>query len=287
MFKNVIVGIDFSECSYNAMLHAISLAGKLNTTLTLLFVVTPDEKIMVDSVEKESSDIITYAQTRLSELVEECKKSLPNQEVKYKIRMGKPSREINTEAKIQGDAITVLGTHGCSGFEEFFIGSSAFKTVSGSYNPIMTIREGINIHRDLTDILLAIDDTRETLQKLKVAARLAKAFQAKIHIMGAYVQKYPEICQIVDANVTFAENFLTEKDIRYETSKIENDRKVESVIEEARKRDVNLIIVMKEVELAGETQFILAPFSERIVNRSPIPILTIPVDTSIYYSKDI
>ena len=286
MFKNVIVGIDFSECSYNAMLHAVSLASKLNTSLTLLFVVSPDEKIVVDSVHTENSDIITYAQKRLSELADECKKTLPKDKVHFKIRLGKPSREINTEARIQGDAITVLGTHGCSGFEEVFIGSSAFKTVSGSSNPIMTIREGINIHRDLTDILLVIDGSRETLQKLKIAARLAKAFQAKIHLIAAYADKYPEINKIVDANINIAENYLTEKDIRFEADSVENTRKADAIIEIARKKDVNLIIVMKEVELASETQFILAQFSERIVNRSPIPILTVPVDTSIYYSKE-
>ena len=153
-------------------------------------------------------------------------------------------------------------------------------------NPIMTIREGINIHRDLTDILLVIDSSRETLQKLKIAARLAKAFQAKIHLIGAYAEKYPEINKIVDANINFAENYLTEKDIRFEADTVENTRKADAIIEIARKKDVNLIMVMKEVELASETQFILAQFSERIVNRSPIPVLTVPVDTSIYYSKE-
>ena len=90
----------------------------------------------------------------------------------------------------------------------------------------------------------------------------------------------------MDANINIAENYLTEKDIRFEADSVENTRKADAIIEIARKKDVNLIIVMKEVELASETQFILAQFSERIVNRSPIPILTVPVDTSIYYSKE-
>ena len=222
------------------------------------------------------------AEVKLKEWVNECKTYLPDIEVTSKIRMGKPSKEINAEAKFQGNAITVLGTHGCSGVKEFFIGSSAFKTVSGASNPILTIRNNIDIHRDLTDILVVIDDTLETLQKLKYAAVLAKNFQAKIHLLGLYTAKYPEIRNVVNAYLERASIYLTEKNVRFETSTTEVTRKIDTVLLEAKKRNVNLIIVMKELELAGENVFMMAPFSERIVNRSNIPILTVPVDTNIY-----
>ncbi len=282
MLKNVIVGIDFSECSYNAMKHGISLAANLKAPLTLLYVVSPDAKLVIDATHKDDSDILNFAEVKLKEWVNECKTYLPDIEVTSKIRMGKPSKEINAEAKFQGNAITVLGTHGCSGVKEFFIGSSAFKTVSGASNPILTIRNNIDIHRDLTDILVVIDDTLETLQKLKYAAVLAKNFQAKIHLLGLYTAKYPEIRNVVNAYLERASIYLTEKNVRFETSTTEVTRKIDTVLLEAKKRNVNLIIVMKELELAGENVFMMAPFSERIVNRSNIPILTVPVDTNIY-----
>ncbi len=281
--KNVIVGIDFSPCSLNAMKHAVSLAVNLKASLTLLFVISPDEKLVIEASAKDKSDIITFAEKKLTELVEGCKKYLPKDtKVQYKIRMGKPSREINTEARTQGNAITVLGTHGCTGFEEFFMGSSAFKTVSGSSNPVLTIREGINISRDLTDILLPIDDSLETLQKLKVATTLAKAFQAKIHLMGFHSGNYPEIKRIIDAYIQKASLYLNENNVRFEVIDVDTSNKVGSVIQIAKERNINLIVVMKEVESAGENLFILTQFSEKLVNRSPIPILTIPIDSSIY-----
>jgi len=281
--KNIIVGIDFSEGSLNAMQHAVSISAKFGSKLTLLFVVSPDAKIIVGEDEKNKANIVSYVDERLKKLTDDCKKALPNSVVTHKIRIGKTSREINAEAREQGDdTLIVLGTHGCSGFQEFFIGSSAFKTISGSSHPVLSVRAGVDIHRDLTDILVVIDDTLETLQKIKQAALLAKIFQAKVHIMGLYPSKFIEIRQTIEAYVNRAEIYLMENNVRFETVYVKNMSKVETVLKYATSKNINLIIVMKEVELDGDNVFIMAPFSERIVNRSPIPILTVNVDESIY-----
>ena len=279
VIKNVIVGIDFSECSLNAMRNAISIASGYKAKLTLLFVLTPDAKPLD---EANKSNIVSFAEKKLKKLVSDGKKSLPNSVVEYKIRIGKVSKEMNAEAKEQGDALIVVGTHGCSGFEEFFMGSSAFRIISASKSPVLSVRNGVDIQRSLTDILVVIDDSMETLQKLKYAASMAKAFNAKVHIMGMYPVRFPDIRQRINAYVKRAEIYLIKANVRLDSVLIKNNKKVDTVLGYAAKKNVNLIIVMKEIELAGETVFILAPFSERIVNRSPIPILTVNVDETIY-----
>lgn len=280
--RNVIVGIDFSEGSLNAMQHAISIASKYNAKLTLLYVLTPEAKTLVGTDEVNKSNIVSYVEKKLKKLVLDCKKMLPQSSVEHKIRMGKVSKEMNAEAAEQGNALIVVGTHGCSGFEEIFMGSSAFRIISASKYPVLSVRSNVDIRRDLTNILIVIDDSMETLQKLKYAASMAKAFQAKVHIMGMYSTRYPDIQQKIDAFIKQAEIYLVKANVRLDSVLIKKNKKVDTVLEYAKKKDVNLIIVMKEIELAGEMVFIMAPFSERIVNRSPIPILTVNVDESIY-----
>lgn len=292
--KNVIVGIDFSKGSLNAMQHAVSIAAKYNAKLTLLFVISPDTKNLVEKGISKSN-IVPFVEEKLKKLVTECKMLLPKSAVvEHKIRIGRISKEINAEAneqaskqtkksKKQDDTLIVLGTHGFGGFEEFFIGNSAFKTISAATCPILTVNEKVEIQRDLTDILIIIDDTFETLQKVPHAISLAKAFQAKVHIMGLYTAKYVNIRRTTDAFVKRAEILLMENNVRFSTEHVEmNNRKIDVVLDYAAKEKINLIIVMKEVELAGDNVFIMAPFSERIVNRSPVPILTLNVDETIY-----
>ena len=280
--KNIIVGVDFSETSLNALEHAMSLALRLRAKLTLLFVVSPDAKLMEEIDENKKSSIVDIADKKMQELVVQCQRVLPKYNVKYKIRIGKVSQEMNAEAKEQGDAIIIVGTHGCSGVEEFFIGSSAYRIINQSDFPVISIRDGVEIYRDLMSILIVIDDTRETLQKLKLAAPLAKAFNAKIEIMGLYPAQFKNIKETVEAYVHRAEVYLMERDVRFTSTFVESAEKVKTTLDFAKKKDVNLIIVMKEVELNGENVFVLAPFSERIVNRSPYPVLTVNVDESIY-----
>jgi nucleotide-binding universal stress UspA family protein len=280
--RNVIVGIDFSEGSLNAMKNAIAIAEKFKAKLTLLFVISPDAKALIGTDEVSKANIISIVEPKLKKLVADCKKELPNNVIKSKIRMGKASTEINAEAKEQGDALIVVGTHGCSGVKEIFIGSSAFRTVSGSSCPVLTVRNGVCTARHLMEILIVIDDTLETLQKLKPAADIANKFYGCVHIVGLY-PRFKNIRQIVDGFVNRAEIYMMEHNVRFCTDRIENtkDKKVETVLEYATKNDINLIIIMKEVEFAGDNVF-LTPFSERIVHRSLIPILTVDVDEEIY-----
>jgi len=280
--KNIIVGIDFSETSLNALEHAVSLSLRLKSKLTLLFVVSRDAQLLDEIDKDKKSNIVDIVGKKMQELVVQCQRVLPKNNVQHKIRIGKVAQEMNAEAKEQGDALIVVGTHGCSGFEELFIGSSAFRIINQSDFPIITIRGGVDIYRDLTSILVVIDDTRETLQKLKVAAPLAKAFNAKVEIMGFYPAQFKDIKETINAYVHRAEVYLTERDVRFTSTFVENPEKIKAVLNFAKEKEVNLIIVMKEVELNGENVFVLANFSEKIVNRSPIPILTVNVDRSIY-----
>ena len=280
--KNIIVGIDFSAGSINAMKHAVSLAVNLKAKLTLLYSLTPDAKIIEETSVTLKSNILAVAEKKLVELTEYCQKHIYHTKVKYKIRIGKAAREMSKEVEEQGDAVVVIGTHGCSGFEEYFVGSTAMKMISICDCPVLSIRDTVNVHRNLTDMVVIIDSSRETLQKVKTAAVLAKAFQAKVHLIGLYTTKYRDLRVLVDAYMNKAEIYLTKKDIRLESTIIESDKDPYQVIKIAEDLKANLIIAMKETDLYGDDGFTLTSFSEKLVNRSSVPVLTINVDRSIY-----
>ena len=280
--KNIIVGIDFSLGSMNAMKHAVSMAIRLKTDLTLLYSLTPDAKLIEETNITLRSNILSIAEKKLMELAEYCQKHIHHTKVKHKIRVGKAAKEIAAEAKEQGRALVVAGTHGTSGFEEFFIGSTAMRIISSTEFPVLTVRDTVNIHRDLTDIVIIIDSSRETLQKVKIAALLSKAFQAKVHIVGVYTSKYRDLRDLVDAYVNKAEIYFNERDIRLESTIIESDKDPRRIIEISEGIKANLIISMKETDLYGDDPFSLTSFSQKLVNRSSIPVLSVNVDTSIF-----
>lgn len=282
--ENIIVGIDFSNCSHNAMEHALSAAVATGSKLTLLYILATDAKIFDDEDQDHSGSLLEKMSKKLEKWADECRRIYPNVEAKVKEAEGKIFREIVAEADTMEDAVIFVGTHGSSGFEERFIGSAAFKIVSNANCPVFTIRESNDINRRLDNMLLLVDSNRETLQKVKLAAQLAKAFNAKVSVLGLQIAgASAEISARVKAFVGRAEEYMVERNIRVDKDFMVVDPKVPEVIfEYAEKHDMNLLVCMKEIELYADRLFVLTSFNKRIVNRSPFPVLTIPVDYTIY-----
>ena len=69
--KNIVVGVDFSNSSHNAMRHAVSLALKTNAEIHLVWVKTPG--VSNNITDDGGDNYIHKVQTSLEEWKNECK----------------------------------------------------------------------------------------------------------------------------------------------------------------------------------------------------------------------
>jgi nucleotide-binding universal stress UspA family protein len=274
--KNIIVGIDFSPNSINALKHAIAISLKSGGALHLVWVKSPGTAKALDLDIKDN--ISHIAQAKLNELLKDCKAEAPKNEAHSIILEGKPANEMIKYASNLPDSMIVMGTHGISGFEEMFVGSNAFKVVSMSPIPVMVLREGIQINRDLTQILVPIDTSFETLQKMKYAIKFAKAFSAKILLLGL-LSEQPETKHIVSVQLGHAMRMLEQANIRHDWTSLEIKGNItKAVVDFARDADVNLMIIMREEEQEF-SDFWLGTTTRQILNTTPMPLLIIPNTT--------
>ena len=126
--KKIIVAIDFLDCSVNALAHAVSIAARAKADLEMVWVNMPDNS--KDIFKCDPDALLTEVDKRFKELIEDFSPELEGSKMTYSIREGKVYREIVNHAnEIDADLI-IAGTHGSSGFEEFWIGSNANKIVS-------------------------------------------------------------------------------------------------------------------------------------------------------------
>ncbi len=170
--------------------------------------------------------------------------------------------------------LIIIGTHGASGFEEFWIGSNANKTVSASTCPVITIRAGININRPLTRILFPVDSAEETRQKASFTGFLAKKHGATIHVLKMYTSKIKAMRQNVDLYASQVMRHFDDEKINYVVDSVEADNISDAMIDYAKMIDANLIAIMTEQETTT-TNLILGPYAHQTVNHSPIPVLSI------------
>jgi len=275
--NKIIVAVDFSECSINAFLHALSIAQKCRRDLVLVWVQKPlSEK---DKFDKQLKDPVKEVEQQFQELILKYQPELTENKISYKLRTGKVYREITAEAKEINAMMVVAGTHGASGFEEFWIGSNANRIVSASPCPVITIRAGIDVQRPLSRIVLPIDSTLETRQKTNFTGYLAKMHDAEIYILSMYTSRVKEIRKNVDLYAKQVALHLEEEKVTYHIEHAEVDNISDTMIEFAQKIDANLISIMTEQETTTSNLW-LGPYAHQTVNHSPVPVLSI-------HSKDL
>jgi nucleotide-binding universal stress UspA family protein len=219
---------------------------------------------------------VNAVEAEFKKLIVKYQPELPASKLEYRIRHGKINKEIVKEAYDSAAFLIVVGTHGISGFEEFWIGSNAQKLVSESPCPIITIRGGINISKDLKRIVMPIDATLETRQKVPFTSLIAKIFAAEVHILLLYTSKVQAERRQVDEYAEQAAKYLHENKIKFVIETVDVKELVDDVISYAQKVDAGLISIMSEM-LKSTRNLWLGTYAHQMVNHSPIPVLTIHV----------
>ncbi|HPE87649.1 MAG: universal stress protein [Bacteroidales bacterium] len=269
--NEIIVGIDFSDCSLNALEHAAVVAQKTSRNILMVFVNNPNRSTNLVS---GNVDIIAEAKEKLDELAKTYQKKYSGVMISFNIREGKVFDRICAQAEESEAYMIVVGTHGASGFEEFWIGSNAQKIVSMTPCPILTIRHSRQIHNELKIIVFPVDSTLETRQKAPFTGEIAIAFDATIHILKLYSTSVDAVRATVDAYARQVKEYFDSMEIKNILIEKEADNITNTTLEYAREAGANLISIMTEQEKTAMNWF-LGTYANQMINHSEMPVLSI------------
>ena len=257
-----LVGFDFSAGSANAVDVAIDIANRFQQDLRLVYVKEKgqDEKPIREEIERRNAGVAHL---------------LKGIKMEYVVREGKVSRELCEQAKEDDAFLIVVGTHGMSGFEKNWIGRNTYRTIAESSAPVLTIRENFNFHKSLERIVVPIDSTADTRQKVPAAANFAKAFGSELHILGLYTSDNKTIKGIVNSYVNQVDNYLTKADVKHVCEFVSVPKNLTiTTLEYADKVDADLLVIMTEQE-SSLTSFLLGNYAQQMLTMSTRPILSI------------
>jgi len=143
VIKKILVPIDFSEHSKNALQYAVSFAKQFQSELILVYVVEPTiypadfsfGQVAVPSIEKELRE---RGKVELDQLVEtQIAGALP---ARAMVRTGKPFLEIIDTAVEEEVDLIIIATHGHTGVEHILFGGTAEKVVRKAPCPVLVVR---------------------------------------------------------------------------------------------------------------------------------------------------
>jgi len=139
----ILCPTDFSSPSYDGLEAAVELARHFDAELIVLHVVSP-APIMPGSFSGAGSYLPTvleevedWAKNSLQALLE---KRVPKEiRTQGKVVIGTPAMEIAQMAVAEKADITVIATHGESGWKKFLMGSVTERVVRLAERPVLTI----------------------------------------------------------------------------------------------------------------------------------------------------
>jgi universal stress protein A len=140
--KKLLVPIDFSESSRKALQYAVSFATCFKAEILLLHAVEMLPPGLPTSFAAESIAETGALQEQGAKHIalwrQAIEKHVP---AKARIEIGSPSEMILRAASESKADLIIIGTHGHSGLERWFMGGTARKVVRHAPCPVLVVRE--------------------------------------------------------------------------------------------------------------------------------------------------
>jgi nucleotide-binding universal stress UspA family protein len=254
----ILVPTDFTKVADCAINHATSIASFLDGEVLLLHVVAnkKSEEEVQAKLDKIATDITNSHGIKASAIVIE----------------GNIFEDIGEVAREVGAKLIIMGTHGVKGFQHI-TGSHALKVITNSEVPFVVVQE-----KDIKDgyktIVVPLDLAKETKQKLSVTVDMAKYFGSKVHLIAPLVTD-EFLLNTINRNLAFAEKFLQENEIPYDTKIAEEKGSfVKQIIKYAVTIDADLLTIVNTV---GSEMDLFASADEQqlITNEAQIPVMCV------------
>ncbi|QOD60383.1 universal stress protein [Polaribacter haliotis] len=181
--KKIVVPVDFSNYSENALKTAAQLAKKTNASIIALHMLDLQEINLAESPnyqQEKAVFLLKLAEKRFKEFLR--KDYLEEVNVVPIIKHYKVFSEISVVAKEVNADLIIMGSHGVSGLKEFFMGSNSEKVVRYSEIPVLVIKNEL-YDVSFKDIVFATDFSEESIPAFKKMLKTLDLFNAKKHIL--------------------------------------------------------------------------------------------------------
>lgn len=288
-FKKILVPIDFSEFSDNAVEFALLMAERFGADVMLLHTVLLFEQDLNEEEHLEAYErLIQQKENERTKKMKSHHKSGEKRGVTVDsvLRRGVSAADSILDYMSGKDFdLVVMGTHGHGGIVKWFHGSVTEKVVRFSPIPVVTV------HKDYTrekieKILVPIDFSEYSHIAIQQGKTIAKEFNAAVEFMHVVEQDaHPEFYSISFEPILKAnpglKKHISENLKKYsgmtedEAGFVVGEGKVhKEIIKYAEDNDIDLI-VMPTRGMSDLEHIIMGSTTERVVRVATCPVLTV------------
>lgn len=261
MSKNnvFLVPTDFTPVADCALQHALSVAKAVNGQVTLLHVIgkEADRKSTQAKLAEAAQKAAEWSGVTIETIVKE----------------GNIFDDIGGVAETLGAKLIFMGTHGVKGMQHI-TGSHAVKVFTNSNVPFVVVQER-GVRNGYKNIVLPMDLSKESKQKLDLTIKMAEYFGSKIHIFSQH-ENDEFIKKSIMLNTNYAKNELQKRKIDFDIQMApEKGHFVKQMLDYAKQSDADLIAVVNSQERGVHELLHGTAERETITNEAQIPVMVV------------
>ncbi|MBN2745629.1 MAG: universal stress protein [Bacteroidales bacterium] len=275
--KNILVPFDFGDQAFGALNQAISISKHLQRQVVLLYV-HQEKGALSAFFSNEENEL--FDKTVLDKL-EETASEYRNSKIDIKahlIRHNSIHAAIIEFANSTQSDLIVMGRG--ENANHPVIGANTHKVLRNSKVPVITVCKNCSVNDKYRTILLPLDLTKETRQKVNWGLKLAKIFNSKIIVVSALWSKYdPEIIGQLRGQMSQVEKFIEKQGVMVQTEIIESSSDARTLVPIILKYadtidDLDLILIMTQQENSF-TEFFLGSSATELIRNAEVPVMAI------------
>lgn len=260
-----------------AVEHACILACYCNASIVMLHIIEEKGGLKQLLTGKKLSNK-AEAEKKLSDLVNDisCKPALKGE---FIIKNGEVDETI-LEAIRSDSAIEyiVIGFNGSRGLRKKILGDHTVRIIRQSPVPVVTVKHNCTIKKYNT-IILPLDLTRETTQKVSKAIELAKVYKGTtIKVISVLFSVEEFVVNKLTRQMEEVRNLIEENGVICSAEIIKTikgeETQAQVIIDYASKVEADLILVMSQPE-SGIKEIVADDDLTELINDSDIPVLSI------------
>ncbi len=274
-FNKILVPMDLSPTSILALDHATFLAKHLSAEIHLLHVKeTATVNNLIRSVFKKEKDNSEKDVQKIDQKFTEFIAELSQKGIKAekKFLEGTVYVQVLNYAKEIAASLICMGTHGSKGVENFIGGSNTFRVVNSAKCPVLSVHDASG-NKGIKDIILPLDSSRDTREKVDDAIYVAKKFNSTIHVVGVSTSTDEMVLNRLRIITKQVCDYISEDKIATTESFVTGKNLANITLEFAKEKHADLIVIMTEQE--SSAGFLAGPYSQQMINQSSIPILSV------------
>jgi nucleotide-binding universal stress UspA family protein len=273
--KTILVPVDFSPCSLRAIAPATALAKINNSRIILLNILesrstaAPPFYFSVPPPLEYENDLRDLSLKHLRGLA----LSIGDEgisPVEIHSYPGTPYAEIVRFARENMVDFIIMGTHGASGFNEFFIGTNASRVVGKSTCPVLTIQVSGEIRSFDSIVVPFKEDLGADASDYLVY--LARVFKASVHLL--LIEDASQRQSDLPPSALLIARLQAEG-IKCLFEEITGSFRARQVISYAGEQKAGIILIEGQHDQETISDYFSGPFEQQIVNHSKIPVLSV------------